>query len=109
GAGGRVVVDVDVGGEAGRLDGAGDVEQPGVVAAERRVDLDRDDPAAGAEIAAELRLLARAGDGRHGELALRDVEALGRPSLLVDRRPDRRDLIRRRPAAAADQACAEAA
>ena len=105
---GRVVVDVDVAGEAGVAHPRGDLEQALVVGAERRVDLDRRDEPALAQVGREPRLVLGA-LGRRGELALDDLERRRRRPLLVDRAPDRGDLGRRRAAAAADHLGAELA
>ncbi len=106
GAGGRVVVDVDEARLPGVLEGPGDLDHPCVAAAERRVDLDREDPLVLAEGAGELRFLSLLGD-RDLHLALGEDERRARLALLLDRRGDRRDLGRGRPAAAADHAGAE--
>ena len=84
----------------------GDVEHPGVAASERRVELDRHDPGALAQVARQPRLLLD-GRGGDGQLALGHVERRARPAALVHGGADRGDLGGRRPAAAADERGAE--
>ena len=90
------------------LELAGDVEQPAARAAERRVELNRDDELAFAECSREPRLALLLAEG-DGDLARVVVEPGAGLALRVDRRPDRRDLGRCRAAAAADHARAEVA
>src|SRR5207248_9756750 len=100
GAGGRVVVDVDEAHAFRLLERGGDLEQAGARAAERRVELDRDDELVLAERARKARLALLLAEG-HDELALARLEpGPGQPPL-PDRRPDRRRPRRRRSAAAA--------
>ena len=103
----RVVVDVeDVdlarGGERAR-----DVEHALGVAATRRIELDRDDELVRTQHALELRLLRLDGPG-DARLARAHDDRRAGLAVLDDRLANRGDLGRRRPAAAADQACAEA-
>ena len=85
-----------------------DVEHAAVVSPQRRVELDGDDPLLVGEHPAELRLLRQLHD-RERDLALLDNERGARRALLLDRRGDRGDLHRRRPAAAADDPRAQIA
>ena len=73
-----------------------------------RIELDADDPRAGAQRARQLglALLLRDRGGQHGLAGLEDH---ARAALLVDRAADRRDLRGRRAAAAADDARPECA
>ena len=87
---------------------AAGLDERGVVRAERRVELDRDDELLLAQHPRELRLLRRR-LRRIGELALADDERRGRRAILLDRGADRLDLRRRRAAAAADDPGAEPA
>jgi hypothetical protein len=66
-------------------------------------------PLARAELAPQLGLVGAALEVRLDELALDHVQGRARPPLVLDRRGDRGDLERRRPAAAADQASPELA
>ena len=106
GAGARVVVDVDELGGARVLQRLRDLEHPGVRAAERRVELHRDDPLALAEHPGEL-VSAGASSMVDRRLALAEDERGTRLAGLVDRTADRRDLRGRRAAAAADDLRAE--
>ena len=104
----RVVVDVDELGGARVLERLRDFEHPGVRAAERRVELHRDDPLALAEHPGE-RGLGRSLLDLDRRLALPEDEWSARLAGLVDRTADRGDLRGRGAAAAADDLRAEPA
>ena len=101
-----VVVDVDEVDLAREPELARDREHRVVGAALGRVELDAVHPFALAQLARQLGLVGPV-EARLDELALDDVQRSAGLSLLLDRRGDRGDLERRRPAAAADQARAE--
>ena len=103
-----VVVDVDDVHVARLLQRSRELEHRVRVAASRRVDLDGDDELACAELPLQECLalgLAR----RDDDLPLANDEPRARAAILVDGVPDRRDLGRRRSAAAADDPRAELA
>ena len=87
---------------------AADAEHRLHVRALGRVELDGDDPLAGLEPRLEERFGRRADRPVARDVTLDDEERNARLAALLQRRADRRDLGRRRPAAAADQPGAEA-
>ncbi len=96
-----VVVHVDESDSAGVLQRLRQVDEPADVPAERRVELDGDDPLLLPERAGQPRLGLLLAE-RDDELALLEVQARAGLALLLDGRADGGDLGRRRPAAAAD-------
>ena len=104
----RVVVDVDEADPARLREPPRDRQHRFVVAALRRVELDRDDPFALAQRTREAGLTLRRGRGR-GEVALGEHRRCHRGALPGDGLGDRRDLRGGGAAAAADDAGAEGA
>ncbi len=102
----RIVVHVDDLCDPRRLDPLRGVDEPGRVSAERRIELHRDDEPAGRQQPRELGRLLRLGGQVDGGARMRPGRGR-RHTVLVDRVPDRGDLRGRRPAAPADQPCAE--
>ena len=103
-----VVVDVDDVHVSRVLERAGELEHRLGVAASRRVDLDRHDELALPELSLEECLVLGLGRG-DCDLSSAYDELRARAAVLVDGVPDRGDLGRRRPAAAADDARSELA
>ena len=104
----RVVVDVDEAHLARFLQPLRQLDEPADIAAQGRIELDRDDPLALAQRLAETGLALLLAEGR-GQLPLLEHERRARFPLVLHRGADGGDLDRRRAAAAADDLRAELA
>ena len=104
----RVVVDVDESDASGLPQCTRGLDQARAVRAQRRIELDGDDPFVLAQRAGEAGLALLLAE-RDDELPLVELERRARLTLFLDRGADRGDLCRRRPATAADHLRAEIA
>src|SRR4029453_17627162 len=104
--GSRVVVDVDVADAPGVLQSLSELHETSARAAERRIELDRDDPLPAGECGGEPGLLQLLAERDH-ELTLGELERRPRLPVCLDGGVDGGDLCRGRPTAASDQRCAE--